>query len=144
LVWVPVAIYLAVFQENIIAAVGMALWGIIVVANIDNVIKILVLHGQSQLHPLLALLSVLGGIQALGPIGILVGPMVVVLLQTLLGILRHELAKFKKHEDSGDPVSNAEIRDFGRILRKPKMSVEPTKDENMLPIPGSIAPETSS
>ncbi|HIM31482.1 MAG TPA: AI-2E family transporter, partial [Planctomycetes bacterium] len=54
-------------------------------------IKPLVLHGQSRLHPLLALLSVLGGVQALGPIGILVGPMIVVFLQTLLKILRREL-----------------------------------------------------
>ena len=52
----------------------------------------LVLHGQSKLHPLLALLSVLGGIQALGPIGIVVGPMVVVFLQTLLKILQRELS----------------------------------------------------
>jgi hypothetical protein len=55
------------------------------------VIKPLVLHGQSKLHPLLALLSVLGGIQALGPVGIVVGPMVVVFLQTLLKILQREL-----------------------------------------------------
>jgi predicted PurR-regulated permease PerM len=144
LVWVPVAIYLAVFQENIVAAIGMAFWGIVVVANVDNVIKILVLHGQSQLHPLLALLSVLGGIQALGPIGILVGPMVVVLLQTLLGILRHELAKFKKQEDSTSPVTNDEIRDFGRVLRKPKVVEEPMKDETKLTNPGSITPEAST
>jgi hypothetical protein len=39
----------------------------------------------------LALLSVLGGIQALGPIGIIIGPMVVVFLQTLLRILQREL-----------------------------------------------------
>ena len=57
-----------------------------------NAIKPLVLHGQSKLHPLLALLSVLGGIQALGPIGIVVGPMVVVFLQTLLKILQRELS----------------------------------------------------
>jgi hypothetical protein len=61
--------------------------------------------------PLLALLSVLGGIQTLGPVGILVGPMVVVLLQTLLGILRHELARFNKWDsesgggDGGSPLS---------------------------------------
>jgi hypothetical protein len=36
-------------------------------------------------------LSVLGGLQVFGPIGILVGPMVVVFLQTLLEILNHEL-----------------------------------------------------
>ena len=54
-------------------------------------IKPFILQGQSNLHPLLALLSVLGGVQALGPIGLLVGPMVVALLQTLLKILHREL-----------------------------------------------------
>jgi predicted PurR-regulated permease PerM len=96
IVWVPVCIFLAAYQENYYAAIGVAVWGFLVVGSVDNLIKILILHGKSQLHPLLALLSVLGGIQTLGPVGILVGPMVVVLLQTLLGILRHELARFNK------------------------------------------------
>jgi ABC-type Co2+ transport system permease subunit len=34
---------------------------------------------------------VLGGVVALGPIGILIGPMIVVFLQTLLDILQREL-----------------------------------------------------
>ena len=55
-----------------------------------------VLHGQSNLHPLLALLSVLGGIQALGPIGILVGPMVVVFLQVLLKLVQREMSSLDK------------------------------------------------
>ena len=58
----------------------------------DNVIKPFVLQGQSNLHPLLALLSVLGGVQVFGPIGILMGPMIVVFLQTLLEILNRELS----------------------------------------------------
>ena len=57
----------------------------------DNVIKPWILHGQSNLHPLLALLSVIGGVAVLGPIGILVGPMIVVFLQTSLKILRREM-----------------------------------------------------
>ncbi|MEM8866172.1 MAG: AI-2E family transporter, partial [Planctomycetota bacterium] len=64
---------------------------VIVVSNIDNVIKPFVLHGQSNLHPLLALLSVLGGVSVLGPVGILVGPMLVAFLQALLNMLRKEL-----------------------------------------------------
>ena len=51
-----------------------------------------ILHGETNLHPLLALLSVIGGVAALGPIGILIGPMVVVFLQTLLKILQRELS----------------------------------------------------
>ena len=54
-------------------------------------IKPLVLHGQSKLHPLLALLSVLGGVTALGPIGILVGPIAVAFLQAALAMLAVEL-----------------------------------------------------
>jgi predicted PurR-regulated permease PerM len=36
---------------------------------------------------------VLGGVPVFGPIGILIGPMVVVFLQTLLEILNHELER---------------------------------------------------
>ena len=61
------------------------------VSTVDNIVKPAVLHGRSKLHPLLALLSVLGGIQVLGPIGIFVGPMAVAFLQTLLNMLRDEL-----------------------------------------------------
>ncbi len=91
LVWVPVVIYLLVYREDTFGATGLFLWGTFVVGTSDNFVKMFVLHGQRQLHPLLALLSVLGGIQALGPIGILVGPMAVTMLQTLLGILQQEM-----------------------------------------------------
>lgn len=90
-VWIPVSLYLYFFQGNSAAAIGMAIYGFLIISTVDNIIKPLVLHGQSKLHPLLALLSVLGGISALGPIGIVVGPMVVVFLQTLLKILHREL-----------------------------------------------------
>jgi predicted PurR-regulated permease PerM len=90
-VWVPVCLYLYFIQDRLLAASLLAFYGTFVVSAADNFIKPIVLHGQSNLHPLLALLSVLGGIQALGPIGIIIGPMVVVFLQTLLKILQREL-----------------------------------------------------
>jgi predicted PurR-regulated permease PerM len=90
-VWFPVALYLYFVADRPIPAIMVALWGALVVSTIDNLIKPYVLHGQSNLHPLLALLSVIGGLQTLGPIGILVGPMVVVFLQTLLKITQREL-----------------------------------------------------
>lgn len=99
-VWIPVCCYLAFFANRPTAAIALACWGVLVVGTIDNVVKAFVLHGQSQLHPLLALLSVLGGVQALGPVGIVVGPMVVALLQTLLGILQRELLQFEQQRSS--------------------------------------------
>lgn len=82
---------------SLTTVVILAIYCTVVVSGIDNVIKPLVLHGQSNLHPLLALLSILGGVTVLGPVGIIVGPMVVSFLQALLNMLRRELDVF------GDP-----------------------------------------
>jgi predicted PurR-regulated permease PerM len=95
-VWAPVCVYLYLYQGQGIAAIALAAYGGLIVSQADNVIKPYVLHGQSNLHPLLALLSVLGGLQALGPIGILVGPMVVVFLQVLLRLVQREMSSLDR------------------------------------------------
>ncbi len=93
-VWLPAALWLYFIDERTGAAILLAIYGMAIVSSIDNLIKPLILHGKSRLHPLLALLSVLGGVNALGPIGILVGPMSVAFLQTSLNILHRELSQF--------------------------------------------------
>jgi len=90
-VWVPCSLWLYMSHGQTGAAIGLALYGFFVVSLADNLVKPWVLHGQTNLHPLLALLSVIGGVQALGPIGIFVGPMLVAFLQALLNILNTEL-----------------------------------------------------
>lgn len=90
-VWGTASLYLLFFVKNTWAALGLALWGACVVSTIDNIIKPIVLHGQSKLHPLFALLSVLGGVTALGPIGVFVGPIAVAFLQAALTMLQTEL-----------------------------------------------------
>ncbi|MEM6454794.1 MAG: AI-2E family transporter, partial [Acidobacteriota bacterium] len=102
-VWVPCAIYIGAVEQRYGAAIFLAIYGAAVVSSIDNVIKAYVLHGHSELHPLIALLSVLGGVPVFGPIGILIGPMVVVFLQTLLEILNQELVS----PESSDAISTA-------------------------------------
>ncbi|MCH2115050.1 MAG: AI-2E family transporter [Pirellulales bacterium] len=104
-VWSPVCLFLYFYVGDTTAAIVLAVYCAMVVSMIDNLIKPLVLHGQANLHPLLALLSVIGGIQALGPIGILVGPMLVAFLQALLNMLNKELTLLGKESDTtGRPV----------------------------------------
>ncbi len=103
-VWVFVCLYLF-YVGATTAAIALAIYCVLVVSMIDNLIKPIVLHGQANLHPLLALLSVIGGIQALGPIGILVGPMLVAFLQALLNMLNKELHLLGQESDAtGKPV----------------------------------------
>lgn len=93
---VPACLWLYFSEGRPWAALMLGAYGLLVVGTADNFIKPMVLHGQSHLHPLLALLSVLGGVQVLGAMGILVGPMVVVFLQTLLNILQQEVMSLDK------------------------------------------------
>src|SRR5690606_39109604 len=89
-VWGACAIWLY-YEGHSFAAIALAIYGAVIVSGADNIIKPIVLHGRSNLHPLLALLSVLGAVQALGPIGIFVGPMVVAFVQALLTMVKGEL-----------------------------------------------------
>jgi predicted PurR-regulated permease PerM len=98
-VWVPVCLAMLILPtlenqpigSNWLSVVSFAIYCTIVVSGLDNLIKPYVLHGQANLHPLLALLSILGGVKVLGPIGILVGPMLVSFLQALLSIFQREV-----------------------------------------------------
>jgi predicted PurR-regulated permease PerM len=100
-VWGAASLYLLFFVKSTWAAAGLALWGLCVVSTVDNIIKPIVLHGQSKLHPLLALLSVLGGVGALGPIGIFVGPIAVAFLQAALTMLQAELDSLSRQPVAG-------------------------------------------
>ena len=102
-VWAPTCVYLYLVDDRLVAGILLAIWGAGVVSTIDNVIKPYILHGQSNIHPLLALLSVLGGVSALGPIGILVGPMVVVFLQTTLTVLQSEIREMDNSNGNPNP-----------------------------------------
>jgi predicted PurR-regulated permease PerM len=109
-VWIVVCGWIGLYGERMVdgqiqhvgdpyTAIILAIYCTIVVSGIDNVIKPFILHGQSKLHPLLALLSILGGVQVLGPVGILVGPMLVSFLQALLDMLKKELDSFGEGEE---------------------------------------------
>ena len=89
-VWLPAALWLLATGRTV-AGVLLIIYGAGVVSMVDNLIRPMILQGRSNLHPLLALLSVLGGVQVLGPIGIFIGPMVVAFLQTLLKMFHAEM-----------------------------------------------------
>ena len=99
-IWFPATLWLMIDGHPYKAAFLFA-YGFLIVSMADNVVKPYVLHGQSNLHPLLALLSVIGGVQVLGPLGILVGPMLVTFLQALLNMLQSELDSLGESASEG-------------------------------------------
>ncbi len=65
-------------------AVGLAVWGIATMVIVDNFISPYLMSRGNNLHPFVVLLSVLGGISLFGPIGFIIGPVMVSLFMVLL------------------------------------------------------------
>jgi predicted PurR-regulated permease PerM len=59
------------------AGIFLLVWGALVVGTIDNFAKPFFLKGGVQLHGAVVFFSLLGGLAAFGPVGILAGPLVV-------------------------------------------------------------------
>ncbi|MFL5384465.1 MAG: AI-2E family transporter [Longimicrobiaceae bacterium] len=74
LVWLPAAGYLAL-GERYGAAAFMLGWGAIVVANLDNLVWLVVYRRVSGIHPMLTLVGALAGMRVFGMLGILFGPL---------------------------------------------------------------------
>ncbi len=92
LVLAPAIIYLYLVGQTL-NAFGMLLWGILAVGLIDNFLGPKFVGKGVGLHPLLILLSVFGGISFFGPIGFILGPLVVCLLFVLLDIYSEIIIK---------------------------------------------------
>lgn len=84
-VLLPAIIYLYL-SGQVISAGGLLVWGALAVGLIDNLLSPYLVGKKAQLHPLLMLLSVLGGLSFFGPIGLILGPLVISLLLVLLEI----------------------------------------------------------
>lgn len=103
IVWGPCAIWLAA-QGHTGTAIGLAIYGFLVVGLLDNVVRTYVLNSDAQLHPLLAFVSVLGALQVMGLWGVFIGPIVASCLYALLQIFNtelKELATLKQQPQSG-------------------------------------------
>lgn len=82
LIWVPAAVWLAM-DGRWGATVGMALYFIVIVGMMDNVIRPRVVGRDTQMPELLVFLSTLGGLTLFGALGFIIGPIVGALFLTV-------------------------------------------------------------
>lgn len=94
LVILPAAGFLF-FSGDTVSGLGLLAWGTGVVGLVDNFLSPKLIGRGMQLHPLIVLLSVLGGLGFFGFAGFLLGPLVVSLFFALLDIYSSFLQKEK-------------------------------------------------
>ncbi len=90
---IPAILYLFISGQTG-NAIGLAIWGVLAVGMIDNIVSPRLVGSRMQLHPLLVLLSVVGGLQLFGIIGFLLGPIIMAMFVALLEIYRTDLKKY--------------------------------------------------
>ena len=93
IVFIPAVIYLVVTGQEL-NAVAVGLWGVLAVGLIDNLLGPYLMSRGNNMHPLVILLSVLGGITLFGPLGFILGPVIMSLFLVLLELYsKHILEK---------------------------------------------------
>jgi predicted PurR-regulated permease PerM len=99
IVFIP-AILFSVFTGSYLVAIGLAVWGMLAVGLIDNLLGPYLMSRGTAMHPFIILLSVLGGISVFGPIGFIVGPVVTSLFMVLLELYTIHISSQYASEDS--------------------------------------------
>ncbi|MEK7194875.1 MAG: AI-2E family transporter [Patescibacteria group bacterium] len=85
LINIPGVIFLAATGHSG-AAIGLAIWAGVAVGMVDNFLSPRLVARGTHMHPLVVLLSVIGGLELFGPVGFLIGPLVFSLFFSLLDI----------------------------------------------------------
>ena len=81
----PAVLYLSVASSYPVA-IGLAVWGVALIGLADNFLSPILMKKGMMIHPLIILLSILGGLGFFGPIGFIAGPVILSLLFALFDI----------------------------------------------------------
>ena len=95
-VWIPAAIYLyiaaSIGERPYWPAIFLTIWGVAVVSLVDNVVRPWAMKGKAQLPAIPLLFAVLGGLQAFGFVGLVIGPLVFSLLMSIINIYKRSFS----------------------------------------------------
>lgn len=105
LVWGPGVLSLALGGEYG-RAIGLALWGVIVVGNVDNVIRPIVFRRWAQIHPFMTIIGAFAGIQYFGLLGLLIGPLAISYFFELIRMYR---AEYLDDEDAAEAIAASSV-----------------------------------
>ncbi|MBD3248969.1 AI-2E family transporter [Candidatus Woesearchaeota archaeon] len=87
-IWIP-ALINQIYNKDILSSI-IILGGGLIIGAIDIFIRPKIIGSKAKVHPVLVLLGVLGGLELLGLIGVVVGPLVLVLFTTLIKMYKNK------------------------------------------------------
>jgi predicted PurR-regulated permease PerM len=89
IIWIPASISLFLIGEGGKALI-LILWGTFVVGGIDNLLYPILVGNQLSLHTIPTFISLVGGVIVFGPVGLILGPIVLTVTIYLLELWRKQ------------------------------------------------------
>lgn len=102
MIWGPGAVLLYL-NGHYAAAIGLTVMGVVLVGNVDVLIRPAVFRRYASIHPLVTLVGAIGGVSYFGLIGILVGPLAVSYFFELIRIYRVEYLQIQPVPAAAEP-----------------------------------------
>ena len=76
LVWLPLAVYMALTGDWV-NALALTAYALIVITNVDNLIRFILQKKMADTHPLITIFGVIIGLSLFGFMGIIFGPLLI-------------------------------------------------------------------
>ena len=109
---IPVTVIL-LSQGMTFEAIGILIYGVVVVGSSDNIIRLFILKRMADEHPLITLIGVIVGIPVFGFIGLIFGPLLISLFLIIVGIYKKEYAS----EIEDDNIKSEMVNTNGQDLQ---------------------------
>lgn len=89
--WIPCTIYLAA-TGDVVRALILLVYGSVVISMVDNVLRPLLIGGQTRLPTLFLFFGILGGVQVYGVLGLFLGPVLLAIALAFIRIYQEQFA----------------------------------------------------
>ncbi|MCW2730473.1 MAG: putative permease [Mycobacterium sp.] len=142
IVSIPFGIGMILFG-NVFGGIFVIAWHLIVVTNIDNVLRPILIPRQARLDSALMLLAVFAGITMFGFLGIVIGPVLMIVIVTTISVY---LAVFK-----GVPIDDPDHEDepkapgpIARLIARAREHLWARRDEERRKAQNAATPRTAA
>jgi predicted PurR-regulated permease PerM len=142
IVSIPFGIGMILFG-NVFGGIFVIAWHLIVVTNIDNVLRPILIPRQARLDSALMLLAVFAGITMFGFLGIVIGPVLMIVIVTTISVY---LAVFK-----GVPIDDPDDEDepkapgpIARLIARAREHLWARRDEERRKAQKAATPRTAA
>ncbi|MEJ7732319.1 MAG: AI-2E family transporter [Polyangiaceae bacterium] len=114
LVWVPVGVWL-ILSGHPAGGAFQLVWGVVVTTSlVDYVLRPILVGKESRSHPLLFLIGLIGGIEVLGGVGVLAGPLVMMFFASVMRIFRRDVIHPMRRAHRRTPAATRRFDPYAR------------------------------